>query len=361
MIKHNTAVRTIIICLAAGVALTACGGGGGGGSAQPTAGTSQWSIPQDQVVDGGPGKDGIPSIDNPLFEPASANTEITDETLVIGVRYEGETKAYPVDIMDWHEIVNDGGAATPFVVSYCPLTGSSVAWESDPTSSDPTFGVSGLLYESNLILYDRATDSHWSQMLEESVEGLRLGDRPPGIQLVETTMATWRSMYPDSKVMTRNTGFTRDYNQTPYPGYSTNGDLIFNVSNLDGRLHSKERVIGITTSTENKAYQIAGFGATSTAINDQVGGRSIVVFGNSAANIAVIFDRELSDGTILDFSPLDGQLPLILEDSEGNVWDVFGQAVSGPRTGTVLEKTRSYTAYWFAWAVFHDDTMLHFN
>lgn len=313
------------------------------------------------MVDGGPGKDGIPSVDSPEFETASNNTEIDDDTLVIGVRYNGVTKAYPHDILNWHEIVNDGDVAAPFVLSYCPLTGSGMAWESDAASSDPTFGVSGLLYESNLILYDRATDSHWAQMLEESVEGLRRGARPTGIQVIETTMATWRAIYPDSLVMTRATQFTRNYSQTPYPGYTTNGDLIFSVSNFDSRLHPKERVIGITTGSENKAYQVSRFGAATQAINDHVGGNPIVIVGNSAANIAAIYSRELSDGTILSFSPLDGQLPNIMEDSEGNVWDVFGHAVSGPRVGAVLGKTRSYTAMWFAWAAFHDGTVLHFN
>ena len=346
------AAKTGLIITLALIA-NACGGGNASGLPDPTAGTSQWSIPRDQVADGGPGKDGIPSIDTPQFIAAVGNAEIADDTLVIGLVYDGETKAYSHDILNWHEIVNDGDAAAPFVVSFCPLTGSSVAWESNPLAGDPTYGVSGLLYESNLILYDRETDSHWSQMLEESVEGLERGDRPQGIQVIETSMATWRAMYPGSLVMTRDTGFTRDYDTTPYPGYTTGSELIFPVSNLDSRLHSKERVIGITTNSENKAYQIAGFGATTTAINDHV--------GNSAANIAAIFSRELSDGTILDFTALDGQLPNVLQDSEGSVWDVFGRAVSGPRTGTVLAKTRSYTAYWFAWAVFHDDTVLHFN
>jgi hypothetical protein len=336
-------------------------GGGGGSTPDPTAGTAQWSIPRGNVVDGGPGKDGIPSIDTPNFQAAAGITQVDDNMLVIGVRYDGETRAYPHDILNWHEIVNDGNAASPFVVSFCPLTGSAVAWQSNPMSGDPTFGVSGLLFESNLILYDRETDSHWSQMLEASVEGLRIGERPPGIQVIETTMATWREMYPASLVMTRDTGYSRDYDLTPYPQYTTNTDLLFSVSNLDSRLHPKERVIGITTRTENKAYQIASFGPTVTAINDHVGGQPVVVVGDSNTNIAAIFSRELSDGTILDFSPLNDQLPAVMQDSEGNVWDVFGEAISGPRTGTRLAKTNSYTAYWFAWAVFHDDTSLHFN
>ena len=358
----RTARTGLIVTFA--LIISACGGGGGGGGTSvtqgPTAGTGQWSIPQGNVVDGGPGKDGIPSIDNPNFLRASSTTDIGDDDLVVGIRYNGETKAYPHDILNWHEIVNDGSAAAPFVVSFCPLTGSTVAWQSNALSGDPTYGVSGLLYESNLILYDRETDSHWSQMLEESVEGLRRGDRPIGIQVVETTMATWRAMYPDSDVLSRNTSFSRDYDVTPYPGYTTNSDLLFSVTNLDNRLHPKERVIGITTNSENKAYQISAFGTAMTLINDHVGGIPVVVAGDADADIAVIFSRELSDGTVLDFTPLDGQLPNLMQDSEGNVWDVFGEAVSGPRAGTRLTKTNSYTAYWFAWAVFHDNTTLHF-
>jgi hypothetical protein len=355
-------IRALVIAQAA-LLLTSCGGGGGGGDSAttPAAPTANWSIPVSQVVDGGPGKDGIPSIDAPVFELTSANTDTRASMLVVGIRYNGETKAYSHDILNYHEVVNDGLAGAPFTLHYCPLTGSAMAWEGDPSASDPTFGVSGLLYESNLILYDRESESNWAQMLEESVEGSRIGDVPNRIQVIETTMNTWRSMYPDSQFLTRNTGHVREYSISPYGNYNTHDLLLFPVTSTDNRLHIKERIIGIRSDTDSKAFQIEGFGATTQAINDQFNNQPIVAVGNSSANIAAIYSRELSDGTILTFSPLDGQLPNIMQDNEGNVWDVFGTAVSGARSGTVLAKTNSYTAMWFAWTSFNGTTALHFN
>lgn len=198
-------------------------------------------------------------------------------------------------------------------------------------------------------------------MLEQSVEGERRGAIPERIQVIGTTMATWRTMYPDSKFLTRNTGHTRDCDQSPYGNYTTNGALLFSVTSTDNRLHIKHRVIGIRSNNDSKAYQIDGFGPSTLAINDQFDNLPIVAIGNSSANIAAIYSRVLSDGTILTFSPLDGQLPNIMQDDEGNVWDVFGTAVSGPRAGTILGKTNSYTAMWFAWTSFNDTTALHFN
>ncbi len=342
--------------------LVSCGGGGSPPSnPAPGPGSTGWSIPSNLVVDGGPGKDGIPSIDSPVFELTRDDADTRANMLVVGIRYNGETRAYPHDILNYHEVINDVAAGARFTLHYCPLTGSAMSWSADGTATDPTFGVSGLLYESNLILYDRETDSHWSQMLEQSVEGTRRGDFPNKIQIIETTMSTWRSMFPDSLFLTRDTGHAREYGISPYGNYTTHDELIFSVSNLDNRLHKKERVIGIRSNTENKAYQISAFGASTQTINDQVGGQPIVVVGNSDANIAAIYSRELDDGTILNFTPLDGQLPNIMQDTEGNVWDVFGTAVSGPRAGITLGKTQSYTAMWFAWAVFNADTTLHFN
>jgi hypothetical protein len=191
--------------------------------------------------------------------------------------------------------------------------------------------------------------------------GARAGEVPDRIQIIETTMTTWRSMYPDSQFLTRDTGHVREYDVSPYGNYNTHDLLLFPVSSSDNRLHIKERIIGIRSDTDSKAFQIAGFGTTTQTINEQFDNQPIVAVGNSRSNIAAIFSRELSDGTILTFSPLDGQLPNIMQDNEGNVWDVFGTAVSGARAGTALTKTNSYTAMWFAWTSFNDSTALHFN
>jgi hypothetical protein len=146
-----------------------------------------------------------------------------------------------------------------------------------------------------------------------------------------------------------------------YGPYRTNSELLFPVPELDTRLHPKHRVIGIQSSAASKAYQIDGFGSATQTINDHVGGNPIVVIGNSDLDLAAIYSRELSDGTVLEFSPVLDQLPVVMSDTEGNTWDIFGIAVSGPRAGEQLERTTSFTAMWFAWAAFFDNTELHFN
>ncbi len=339
--------------------LAACGGGGGSGGTPDTG--SQWLIPASQVVDGGPGKDGIPAIDAPEFESASTIATVAPDMLVVVVRYHGDVKAYPHDILDWHEVVNDGLTADPITISYCPLTGSAVGWAGDAGQVRRSFGVSGLLYNSNLILYDRMTDSHWSQMLQQSVNGERIGEIPAKFQVVEMKFSTLEAMYPDALVMTRQTGWRRDYDQYPYGFYRSHEGLLFPVEPLDNRLHLKTRVIGIHSGSVSKVWQRDGFGTTTQTFNEQFGNRSIVVVGNSDLDFAVIYDRELPDGTILNFSPLQNDLPNVMTDSEGNVWDVFGIAVSGPRAGQQLGMTESYTAFWFAWASFFADPVIHFN
>jgi len=362
MNNGNSLSGRIFLCVAAALLIAGCGGGGGSGGGGSGGGTAfTWLVPEDEVVDGGPGKDGIPAIDEPAFESASTISSVGADDLVIVLRDAGTIKVYPHDIMDWHEIVNDGVSADPFSMSYCPLTGSAVAWKGDPNQPRRSFGVSGLLYNSNLILYDRKTDSYWSQMLQKSIRGPRAGEKPERIQVIEMPFRTSQEMYPTAHVMTRNTGWERSYGIYPYGRYRTNENLLFPVSPEDNRLHAKTRVIGIYSDTGSKVYQVQEFGATTLAINDQFDNQSIVVVGNSTLNFAAIFSRELADGTILAFSPIQDDLPNIMSDGEGNVWDVFGSAVSGPRAGENLLITQSFTAYWFAWAAFFPDPEIHFN
>ena len=354
---------TFLAALAA--TLGACGGGGGGGGSTPTSGSSgaNWTIPETAVIDAGPGRDGIPSIDRPVMQLAAdvPDREILPNELIVGVLHEGTIHAYSHNILNWHEVVNDSIDFNDFIVSYCPLTGSAMSWDADDSLTNTEFGVSGLLYNSNLILYDRNSGSRWSQMLQQSVQGSRVREQPARIQVVETRWSTWQAMYPDSFVLTRVTSYSRDYDAYPYANYRANEELLFPVERQDNRLHPKTRIIGIHGSTASKVYQVSGFGSTTQAINDQFDGQPIVAAGNSRSDIAVIFGRELADGTILTFTALDDQLPNILQDTEGNTWDVFGNAVSGPRAGERLPMTNSFTAFWFAWAAFFDSPEIHFN
>ncbi len=333
-----------------------------GGSTPPGPGAAEnWLIPLAEVSDGGPGRDGIPSVDTPIFQRAADDTFMRPLDAVVGVFLEGEYRAYPHMILNWHEVVNDSVLSNNFVLSYCPLTGSALAWDVDDGAGNPEFGVSGLLYNSNLILYDRASSSRWSQMLELSIWGARIREVPARIQVIETSWESWIAMYPDSWVLTTNTGASRNYAAYPYGSYRTNDQLLFPVSNLDNRMHPKQRVLGIHSATASKVYQLFAFGSATQTINDQFDGQPIVAVGNSDRAFGAIYGRELADGTVLTFSPLTDQFPGVMEDTEGNTWDIFGTAVSGPRQGTQLPMTNSYTAMWFAWAAFFENTEIHFN
>jgi hypothetical protein len=353
--------RFVLLSLTTPLLLAACGGGGGGAPADLNpAGGPLWLIPTTDIQDGGPGQDGIPALQNPKFEPAATITTVDPQDLVIVLQDGAQVKVYPHDIMDYHEIVNDGSANNPFTVSYCPLTGSGLAWKGRATDADPTFGVSGLLYNSNLLLYDRQGGSVWSQLLELAVFGPRQGDRPQNIRLFETTFETLKNMYPDAVVLSRDTGHVRGYDDYPYGDYKTAPQLIFRVSRHDNRMHAKQRVIGIHEDNRSKVYQLGAFGALTQTINDQFNDQSIVVVGNSALSFAAIYSRVLSDGTILNFSPINNDLPNVMSDDEGNVWDILGTAVSGPRAGTQLATTRSYVAMWFAWVSHFEEVELNF-
>jgi hypothetical protein len=356
--ERNPVIATLTIVL-----LSACGGGSSGSN--PVSGPntfSEWLIPTALIADGGPGQDGIPALENPNFESIQTISTVEPNDLLVVLLDGDQVKAYPHDILDYHEIVNDGSADAPFVMSYCPLTGSAVAWKGNPGDADPTFGVSGLLYNSNLMLYDRETQTIWSQLLETGVNGPRIRDQPESKRMFETTFETLQAMFPNAMVMTRDTGHIRGYDDYPYGSYKTDTRLLFRVGRQDNRLHPKQRVIGIHEGNDtSKTYQLGAFGSTTQVINDQFEGHSIVVVGNSSQSFAAIYSRELPDGTILNFTAITDDLPNVMQDDEGNVWDIFGRAVSGPRVGVHLAPTRSFVAMWFAWVSHFNQIEINFN
>ncbi len=326
------------------------------GSARSESGV--WSVPVGLIRDGGPGKDGIPALRNPRIINAN-QSDLADNELVTGVVYKNVVRAYPHNILNWHEIVNETYLQDNVVISLCPLTGSSMGWHVGTNLEEPYYGVSGLLYESNLILFDRETDSHWSQMLKQGINGSRIDEVPQDIQVVETTWGTWKAMYPDTDILSENTGFTRDYHVYPYGNFRTDTRLIFSVQNFDQRLHPKERVLGIRTDDTSRVYPLENFSSDIQVINDSLDGEPVVIVGSSDLNFAVAFKRMLDDGTVMEFSHVNEELPIVMQDEFGTSWDVFGRAVAGEREGSQLEITDSYIAYWFAWAAFHNDAEIY--
>lgn len=315
------------------------------------------SVERAKIADGGPGTDGIPAVERPVFSQNFSAQGLASNQLVVGVKIGDEIRAYPHTILDWHEIINDQfvieGKTKRVTLSYCPLTGSAVLWEGFAGSADKTFGTSGFLYNSNLVLYDRETRSLWSQMLEQSIGGPSILAIPDKLQVIETTWGTWLEMYPQTTVMTTQTGFTRSYGVYPYGSFRSDNSLVFSVDNLaDDRLHRKERVVGLAVGSSRKVYPISSFSSGVSVVNDRVGEMDVIAVGSSGQNFGAVFNRELEDCTVLDFSSVENQLPIVMIDNEGTEWDIFGSAVNGPRAGTQLQKTNSFIAYWFAWTAF---------
>ncbi len=314
-------------------------------------------VQRSEVIGGGPGPDGIPPLETPRFTDNLSLTSNSSFDLVVGVKIGDDVRAYSYNILNWHEVVNDqynmDGSPERVTLSYCPLTGSAVLWKSLIESSNKTFGTSGLLYNSNLVLYDRETGSRWSQMLEQAIDGQQIKRIPERLPVVETSWGTWKAMYPETLLLSERTGFSRDYTAYPYGSFREDQSLLFPVNNSnDRRLHRKERVLGINVGTSSKVYPISNFSNEVQVINEVVGDMQVVVAGSSGHNLAVIFNRELADCTVLDFVAVQDRLPVVMRDNEGNEWDVFGTAVSGVRKGQQLQKTNSYIAYWYAWTAF---------
>jgi hypothetical protein len=334
--------------------LFACGGDD---DLTPATGNSnnEWLIPPSQVFDGGPGKDGIPSVDDPEFNNTDDPQFLIPGALVVGIVDNGIAKAYPHIILDWHEIVNDNIGDNNFAITYCPLTGTAVGWDRQVGNRTTTFGVSGKLYNTNLMPFDRETDSYWSQLRLDCVNGSLVGEKINTVPVVETTWSTWRTCYPNSLLMNTNTGFSRNYGQYPYGDYKTNNDnIIFPVDNLDSRLPAKERVLTVITEDASKVYSIETFDEFKV-IEDQVGRENIVVIGSKQQNFMVAYKT----GDLSGFQPVVGELPVIAQDGSGQKITLTGEIITGPQAGQQLESTESIIGYYFAMAAFYPEVEIY--
>ena len=310
-----------------------------------------WLVPVGEIKDGGPGKDGIPSIDNPQFISRQEVSTIDGGDLVIGLVKNNEAYAYPHEVMDWHEIVNHRFSDGIVTISYCPLTGTAFGWEGNADGVSTTFGVSGLLYNANLILYDRYTESHWSQLRQDCINGTLISKEPNKLTVVETTWQIWREMYPDTKVLSRETGFERPYGTYPYGPYKTDHSyFIFEAHPQNTTLPSKKRIYAIMDNGKAKVYKFEDF-TGGKAIIDNFNAKPYLVVGNEHAINAFLIGGDLS---LLSFEyNSDGET--FFEDSEGNKWNIFGKALEGPRIEQTLTNATGVTSFWFAIAAFYPD------
>jgi len=266
-----------------------------------------------RVEFGGQPRDGIPALDAPAFVEADEVHHLSAEDQVLGISAFGEAKAYPLKILVWHEVVNDWIGNTPIVINYCPLCGSGGAFVAELDGAPLTFGVSGLLYNSNLLLYDRETESLWSQLGRQAVSGPLAGARLDRFPVTQTTWGDWRRRHGHTRVLSDDTGFQRNYAVDPYDSYAESPWLSFSASPTSDLYPPKKRVLGLEVAGHTKAYAFSELQAAGNLVLDRFAQQDILIRFDAASQSARAFDAD----------------------------------------GIELTTTR---AYWFAWFSFHPDT-----
>jgi hypothetical protein len=328
------------------------------------------TVPLEEIVSGGPPKDGIPAIDEPRFVSVrQADDWLEDREPVVVVRHGDDVRAYPYQIMIFHEIVNDEVGGKPLSVTYCPLCNTALVFEREHGDRILDFGTTGRLRLSDLVMYDRQTESWWQQASGEALVGELAGDRLALHPAQSTSWARFKESHPSGRVLSRETGHNRPYGRNPYEGYDTRSGPIrsFFDRDADNRLPPMERVAAVTIGDRPVAYPFSAL-SDRRVIHDVVADQPLVVFW--APGTASALDRgRISEGRDVGSSGVfratlgDRGLTFDAADSgrftdrdTGSTWDVTGRAVSGPLAGSRLEAIPHGDYLWFAWAAFRPDT-----
>jgi len=332
-----------------------------GGSDDPNSALRDPDLPLDEsALDRGAPKDAIPAITDPAFgsDWSDFDASLDDSSQIIGVEMDGEARAYPFAILNWHEVVNDDFNG-PLLVTYCPLCGSGVTAERKVKGEETTFGVSGLLWMSDLVMYDELTESLWSQVLGKAVQGPQTGSSLSLLPSTITTWNEWRDEHPDTRVLlpppesdTVQGEVNRNYDRNPYAGYDESRQIgVGGGGNADDRLHPKTPVIGVTNGGTARAYPFEAVKQAGGVVNDTVEGLPVAV-ATTENETLVAYVRRV-DGETLEFSR-DGD---VLR-AGGSRWKlVSGEALDGPFEGTRLQRANDRSQmFWFAWADFFPET-----
>jgi Protein of unknown function (DUF3179) len=333
--------------------------------------TSKALVPIEEIISGGPPPDGIPAIDRPSFvTPADAARWIAAKEPVLALESKGDARAYPLQILMWHEIVNDVVGGVPVVVTFCPLCNSGIVFERILNGATLDFGTSGKLYKSDLVMYDRQSHSLWAQMEGRAIVGTRAGTKLKLIPANTLSFEDWRATHPAGKVLSRDTGHTRKYGINPYDSYDQPQLRPFLFRDRpDPRRPPKERVVGIKLGEAARAYPWPVL-AERRVVHDRLGDRALVILyepgtlsalddeeirRSRAVGATSAFDRVL-DGRPLTFEPTaEG-----FRDREtGSAWTLLGHAVKGPLAGRRLTAVPHVDAFWFAWAAFNPATSIY--
>ncbi len=277
---------------------------------------TKYIVDPNKILSGGPPKDGIPSIDKPKFvSVAEANEWVKDNELVLAIIHKGIKRVYPLQILVWHEIVNDVIAGEPILITYCPLCGSGIAYYRVINGEAVEFGTSGKLHNSNLVMYDRKTETYWQQIDGKAIVGELAGMELKEISIDTVAWRDWKNLHKDSEVLNRNTGFNRAYGRDPYGNYYEDSYTLFPVENEDNRIHPKTVVFGIEINGKFKAYK-----------EDDLIEKKVIE--DSISNINVKLER-FDDGRVV---------------------------ITNLDKGEEIVKERDF---WFAWYAFHPNTELY--
>lgn len=308
-------------------------------------------------------RDAIPALTNPEIATAGDGSFLSDSDRVLGVVVNGAARAYPFTVMWWHEVVNDTLGGQPILVTYCPLTGSGIAFDPEIDGTVRNFGVSGLLWRTNLTMFDRDTETLWNQMLMGSICGLGRGTQLRRIPIVETTWSNWKTRHSATTVVTENTGHERPYGRYPYGDYDDlhNAGIGFLSPSTRRRISDlrppKELALGIFDGPRVTVYPFGGLAARGSvaALNHTVGDTPVLVTYQRPVETAMAFDRRVG-GQTLTFT-VASEAPLTLTDAEtGSTWDGGGVAVAGPLAGERLQiLSDAFVAFWFAWSIYYQE------
>jgi Protein of unknown function (DUF3179) len=321
------------------------------------------------LLSGGPPPDGIPAIDEPKFLSADRVDFLEDTEPVMALEIGDDARAYPLQIMTWHEIVNDTVDGVPVAVTYCPLCNTAIACDRRLGDRVLEFGTSGMLYNSALVMYDRQTESLWSHFTAQAIVGYLAGQELNQYAVDIVAWGAWRDAHPDGLVLSRDTGHERDYGRNPYPGYDDIDSPAFLFEGeVDGRLAAKELVVGIERGGDAVAVRTDEL-ADAGALEVDVGGNRLVVWLDAGTASAldtgsVAGGRDVgstgvfvpvADGRDLTFARTDEGF---VDDQTASRWNVLGQAIDGPLAGTVLEPVIHVDTFWFAWGAFRPNTQI---
>ena len=339
-------------------------------SAWPNTDFSKTIIELSSLESGGPPRDGIPPIDHPRFVSVEETSGIADREPVIVLVVNEEVRAYPLQIMIWHEIVNDTVGGVPVTVTFCPLCYSAIAFERRISDKTYDFGTSGLLRHSDLVMYDRQTESLWQQLSGEAIVGQMVGQRLKMIPVALIGFGQFKSEHPDAKVLSKVTGYRRDYGRNPYAGYDDIRKTPFLYKGpLPKKVRSMEHLVTVMINDEPVAYPFSVL-KKRPVVNDEVGGIPIVVFYEETTRTALgrskvksgkaigsgaVFMRRVG-GQTLSFAKKQGT---VVDRETGSIWNVFGIATSGPLKGTKLERIVSGDFFAFAWMAFRPHTRIY--